>query len=57
MKQSIKQQVSSNLADKPSLANGPPSTRAEMPWNTSTQKLAGEPTLADGPPGTRADMP
>ena len=46
----------SNLADEPSLVNGPPINRAQMPWNTSTQNLADEPTLANGPPKTRMDF-
>ena len=42
-----------NLADDPTLADGPSSTRAEMPCipvHTSTQYLADEPPLANGPP-------
>ena len=49
MKQSIKQQVSSNLADEPSLAMDP-QYQSRDALNTSTQTLADEPTLADGPP-------
>ena len=48
VKQSIKQQVSSNLADKPSLANGPPRYNMDA-LNASTHHLADEHTLANGP--------
>ena len=50
VKQSIKQQVSSNLADQPPLANGPPSESRIVALNTTTPNLADEPTLANGPP-------
>ena len=45
-----------NLADEPSLANGPPWYQSSDAMNTTTQNLADEPTLANGPPTTRAEM-
>ena len=39
-----------NLADEPTLANGPPKYQSRDALNTSTQNLADEPTLANGPP-------
>ena len=44
-------EVSSYLADKPSLANGPPVELRIYALNTGTPNLADKPTLADGPPG------
>ena len=45
-----------NLADEPTLANGPPYQSRDA-LNTSTQNLADEPTLANGPLSTKAEMP
>ena len=42
-----------NLADKPTLDNGPPHPPSKSridALNTSTPNLAGDPTLANGPP-------
>ena len=39
-----------NLADEPTLANGPPSYQRRDALNTSTQNVADEPTLANGLP-------
>ena len=38
------------MADKPTLANGPPSELRVDALNTTTPNLADKPTLADGPP-------
>ena len=46
-----------NLADEPTLANGPPLYQNRDAMNTSTQNMADKPTLANGPPCTRAQMP
>ena len=46
-----------NLADEPTLANGPPLYQNRDALHTSTHKLAHEPTLANGPPCTRTEMP
>ena len=43
VKQSIKLQVSSNLADKPCSADGPPCTRAEMTWQMNLLLLMAPP--------------
>ena len=48
---------SSNLADEPSSADGPPWYQSRGAWHISMQNLADEPTLAHGPPSTRAEMP
>ena len=41
-----------NLADEPTLADGPPPSESSIDaLNTATPNLAHEPTLADGPPG------
>ena len=45
-----------NLADEPTLANGPHLYQSRDALNTSTQNLADEPTLANGSPGNRAGM-
>ena len=39
------------LADKPTLADGPPGELRIDPLNTATPNLADKPTLANGPPG------
>ena len=39
-----------NIADEPTLADGPPSESRIEALNTGTQNLADEPTLANGPP-------
>ena len=39
-----------NLANEPTLANGPPGDLRIDAFNTSTPNLANEPTLANGPP-------
>ena len=38
-----------NLADEPTLADGPPSEMSIDALNTATPNLADEPTSADGP--------
>ena len=45
-----------NMADEPTLVDGPPHYQSRDDLHTSTQNLADEPTLADGPPSTRAEM-
>ena len=39
-----------NMADEPTLADGPPRYQSRDAWNTSAQKVADEPSLANGPP-------
>ena len=40
-----------NLADEPTLANGPPTGESRIDTlNTATPNLANKPTLANGPP-------
>ena len=47
-----------NLADEPTLADGPPWYQSRDALNTSTQYFADELTLPNGPPqGNRAEMP
>ena len=52
--------VTPNLADEPTLADGPPSPPSELridTLNTATPNLADEPTLADGlPSASRIDV-
>ena len=57
VKQSIKQQVSSNLAEEPSLADGHPSTTAEIPWIPVHKTWQMNLLWPIDPPGTRAEMP
>ena len=46
-----------NLADEPTLANGPPTQyQSRDAFNSSTQNLADNPTLANGSPSTRGEM-
>ena len=45
-----------NLADEPTLANGPFKYQSTDALHTSTHNLADEATLANGPPCTRLEM-
>ena len=45
-----------NLADEPTLADGPPGKLSIDALNTATPNLADEPTLADGPPTTELSI-
>ena len=45
-----------NLADEPTLANGPQQYQSRDDLHTTIQNLADEPTLADVTPSTRAEL-
>ena len=45
-----------NLADEPTLADGPPQYQSRDDLHTTTQNLADEPTLANGPLSSRAEV-
>ena len=48
--------ITQNLADEPTLANGPHWYQSRDDLHTTTQNLADEPTLANGSSSTKAEM-